>query len=105
MFQTPVFRRRLHGGKSLTRSIKQRLWTEEDLLASGGTPRPKNRTRDTRVKSWADSIDGDDDDDLENTAPDDVGVPFRQPRAKLRFGICFTGKSSSGGHLTYTCKQ
>jgi hypothetical protein len=100
--RTPISRLRSHGGKTLTRSIKRRLWTEDELLPPLNlSSRHRLRNRDT-TRSRADS--DDEEDSQENSAPED-GVPFRQPRAKLRFGICFNRKSSSqqnGGRVSNT---
>jgi len=95
-FQTPVFRRRSNGGKTLTRSIKRRLWAEEELFPSLNPSSHKHREK---VRSWADS----DNNDEENSVSEENFIPFRQPRATLRFGICFNRKSSSqqsGGRLS-----
>jgi hypothetical protein len=61
----------------------------------------KHRSRDAiRFRE----SDNDERDDQENTVPEENVVPFRQPRSTLRFGICFSRKSSSshqqnGGRL------
>ena len=68
---------------------RRRLWNSEELLPS--PPSRKHRSRRERAQTT------DERSDQENVAPQQTSVTFRQPRSTLRFGICFSSRSSSFG--------